>query len=105
MLSNLFLLGLNESLEPYIFGLIQSVKVNKTGLSIEDMTIALVDHDKRSNDEEGSSSKSMVAQFGGKKSKFKNFRKGSDKQCFHCEQPGHRQENCWYLYPKLRPEG
>ncbi len=104
MLSNLFLLGLNENLEPYIFGLIQSAKVNKTGLFIENMTIALVDHDKRSNDEEGFSFKSMIAQFGGKKSKFKNSRKSSDKQCFHCEQPSHRQENCLYLYSKLRSE-
>ncbi len=60
MLSNLFLLDLNENLEPYIFGLIQSAKINKTGLFIEDMIIALVDHDKRSNDEEGFSFKSMI---------------------------------------------
>ncbi len=79
MLSNLFLLGLNESLEPYIFGLIQSAKVNKTDLLTDDMTIALADHDKRSNQEEDFSSKSMVAQFGGKKPKFGNsrLRKGS----------------------------
>jgi len=107
MLSNLFLLGLNESLEPYIFGLIQSAKVNKTGLSIEDMTIALVDHDKRIHDEEGSSSKSMVAQFG-KKPKSRNnsrFRKGSNKTCSHCELRGHSEQDCWFLHPKLRPDG
>ncbi len=104
MLSNLFLLGLNESLESYIFDLIQSAKINKIDLFIENMTIALVDHDKRSNDKEGFSFKSMIAQFDGKKSKFKNFRKSLNKQCFHCEQSGHRQENCWYLYSKLCSE-
>ncbi len=102
MLSNLFLLDLNESLEPYIFGLIQSAKVNKSELLIDDMTIALADHDKRSNQEEDFSSKSMVAQFGGKKPKF--FRKGS-KKCAHCEQEGHSEQNCWHLHPNLRSDG
>ncbi len=101
MLSNLFLLGLNESLEPYIFGLIQSIKVNKSELLIDDMTIALADHDKRSNQEKDFSSKSMVAQFDGKKPKF--FRKRS-KKCAHCEQGGHSEQNCWHLHPNLRTD-
>jgi len=108
LLSNLFLLGLNESLEPYVFGLIQSAKVNKSDLLIDDMTIALADHGKRSNQEENSSFKSMVGQFGGKKPKSRNnskFRKNSDKTCSHCEQKGHSEQSCWYLNPKLRPEG
>jgi hypothetical protein len=107
MLSNLFLLGLNESLEPYIFGLIQSAKVNKSDLLIDEMTIALADHDKRSNPEEDLSSKSMVAQFGGKKRRFGNnsgFRRES-KNCTHCEQRGHNDQGCWLLHPKLRPIG
>jgi len=107
IMGHLFLLGLNEVLEPYIFGLIQSAKTNKTKLSIDDMAIALVDHDKRSNQEEGSSSKSMVAKFG-KKPKSRNnskLRKGPAKTCFHCEQRGHNKQDCWYLNPKLRPEG
>lgn len=107
LLAHLFLLGLNEGLEPYVFGLIQSAKTNKTTLSIDDMAIALVDHDKRSNQEESSTSKSMVSKFG-KKSKSRNnskSRKGSDKTCFHCEQTGHTKQDCWFLNPKLRPEG
>jgi len=104
MLSNLFLLNLNENLESYIFDLIQSVKINKIDLFIKNMIIALVDHDKRSNNEKSFSFKSMIAQFDDKKSKFKNFWKSSNKQCFHCEQSSHRQENCWYLYSKLRSE-
>jgi len=96
MLSNLFLLGLNESLKPYIFGLIQSVKVNKSDLLIDDMTIVLADHDKRSNPEKNFSFKSMIAQFGDKKRKFGNnseFRRES-KKCAHCEQGDHSEQNC-----------
>ncbi len=79
MLSNLFLLDLNESLELYIFDLIQSIKINKIDLFIKNIIIALVDHDKRSNDEKNFSFKSMIAQFNDKKSKFKNFWKSSNK--------------------------
>jgi len=96
MLSNLFLLGLNESLEPYIFGLIQSAKANNFELLIDEMAIVLADHDKRSNEEEDFSFKSMVvAQFGGKKRKIGGkLRKGSNKTCIHCEQTGHEQQRC-----------
>lgn len=95
MLSNLFLLGLNESLEPYIFGLIQSAKANNSELLIDEMAIVLADHDKRSNEEEDFSFKSMVAQFGGKKRKIGGkLRKGSNKTCIHCEQTGHEQQRC-----------
>ena len=91
MLSNLFLLDLNESLESYIFDLIQSIKINKFELLIDDMTIALVDHDKRSNQEKNFSFKSMIAQFDDKKPKF--FRKKL-KKCAHCEQENHSEQNC-----------
>ncbi len=101
MLSNLFLLDLNESLEPYIFGLIQSIKVNKFELLIDDMTIALADHDKRSNQEKNFSFKSMIAQFDDKKPKF--FRKRS-KKCAHCEQESHSEQNCWHLHSNLRTD-
>ena len=47
MSNNLFLLDFNESLESYIFDLIQSIKINKFDLLINDMTITLVDHDKQ----------------------------------------------------------
>jgi len=97
LLSNLFLLDLNESLESYIFGLIQSVKVNKFELLINEMTIALADHDKRANEEKNFNFKSMIAQFGEKKRKFESnkFRKESNKICSHCEQTSHDQQKCW----------
>ncbi len=98
MLSNLFLLDLNESLESYIFDLIQSIKINKFELLINDMTIALVDHDKRSNQEKNFSFKSMIAQFDDKKLKF--FRKRL-KKCAHCEQEDHSEQNCWHLHLNL----
>ena len=46
MLGYLFLLGLNEGLEPYVFYLIQTAKTNKASLNIDDMAVALSDHDK-----------------------------------------------------------
>ncbi len=101
MLSNLFLLDLNESLESYIFDLIQSIKINKFELLIDDMTITLVDHDKRSNQEKNFSFKSMIAQFDDKKPKF--FRKGS-KKCAHCKQEDHSEQNCWHLHSNLRSD-
>ncbi len=99
MLSNLFLLDFNESLELYIFDLIQSIKINKFELLIDDMTIALVDHDKRSNQEKNFSFKSMITQFNDKKLKF--FRKRL-KKCAHCEQENHSKQNCWHLHLNLR---
>ncbi len=83
-MGHLFLLGLNEGMKPYVFGLIQSAKT-KTKLSIDDMAIALVDHDKRSNQEESSNTKSMVVKFG---------KKDSDKTCSHCELKGHTKQDC-----------
>ncbi len=103
MLSNFFLLDLNESLESYIFDLIQSIKINKFDLLIDDMTIVLVDHDKRSNSEKNFSFKSMIAQFDDKKRKFENnskFRRES-KKCAHCEQENHSEQSCWLLHSKL----
>jgi len=103
MLSNLFLLDLNESLESYIFDLIQSIKINKFDLLIDDMTIVLVNHDKQSNSEKNFSFKSMIAQFD-KKRKFGNnskFRRKS-KKCAHCEQEDHNEQSCWLLHSKLR---
>ena len=73
MLSNFFLLDFNESLESYIFDLIQSIKINKINLFIKNMIIVLVDHDKRSNDEKSFSFKSMIAQFDDKKSNSRTF--------------------------------
>ncbi len=91
MLSKFFLLNLNESLESYIFDLIQSIKINKFKLLINDMTIALVNHDKRSNQEKNFSFQSMIAQFDDKKLKF--FRKKL-KKCAHCKQESHSEQNC-----------
>ena len=96
MLSNFFLLDLNKSLESYIFDLIQSIKINKFDLLINDMTIVLVNHDKRSNSEKNFSFKSMITQFNDKKRKFENnseFRRKS-KKCAHCEQEDHSEQNC-----------
>ena len=44
-LDYLFLLDLNEDLESYVFDFMQTIKINKMSLSINDMTVALSDHD------------------------------------------------------------
>ncbi len=96
MLSNFFLLDFNERLKLYIFNLIQSIKINKFNLLINDMTIVLIDHDKRSNSKKNFSFKSMIAQFDDKKRKFENnneFRRKL-KKCAHCEQEDHSEQNC-----------
>ncbi len=46
MLNNLFLLDFNESLELYIFNLIQSIKIKKIDLFIKNIIITLVDYNK-----------------------------------------------------------
>lgn len=74
LLSHLFLLGLNEGLEPYVFSLIQTAKINKAELAIDEMAVALVDHERMSNQEESYSSKSTMARFG-KKSQYRNHSK------------------------------
>ncbi len=101
MLSNFFLLDLNESLELYIFDLIQSIKINKFELLVDNMTIALVDHNKWSNQEKNFSFKSMIAQFDYKKLKF--FRKKL-KKCAHCKQESHSEQNCWHLHLNLHSD-
>jgi CRISPR/Cas system CMR-associated protein Cmr1 (group 7 of RAMP superfamily) len=60
MLNNLFLLNFNESLESYIFNLIQNVKINKIDLFIKNMIIALIDHDRKIHNEKNFSFKSMI---------------------------------------------
>ncbi len=101
MLSNFFLLDFNESLESYIFNLIQNIKINKFKLLIDNMTIALVDHDKWSNQQKNFNFKSMITQFENKKLKF--FRKRS-KKCAHCEQESYSEQNCWHLHLNLRSD-
>ena len=104
MLGHLFLLGLNEGLEPYVFGLKQAAKANKIQLNIEDMAVALADHDKRSNHEE--SSKGLTARFG--KPNSRDNSRNPDKRiptCEHCKGRGHTKQRCYFLNPNLRSEG
>ncbi len=106
LLSNLFLLDFNESLESYIFDLIQSIKINKFKLLINEMIITLVNHDKWANEEKNFSFKSMITQFDEKKRKFESnkFQKESNKICFHCEQMNYDQQKCWYLHSNLHSD-
>ena len=44
-LNYLFLLNLNEDLKLYVFDFMQTIKINKVLFNIDDMIIALSDHD------------------------------------------------------------
>ncbi len=90
MLNNLFLLNFNKSLELYIFDLIQSIKINKFKLLINEMIIALINHNKWANEENNFSFKSIITQFNKKKLNFRNNSK-IRKYFFHCEQKNHDQ--------------
>ena len=105
VLGHLFLLGLNEGLEPYVFGLIQVAKANNTQLNITDMAVDLAYYDKRLSHEE--SSKGLAVKCDKSKSGNHNrFRKDSDKVsiCGYCKRRGHIKQECYKLNPKLRPE-
>ncbi len=105
MLSTFFRLGLKEDLEPYVFNMIQQARNNKVELEIDDLTIALVEHDKRVSQSEDSS-KAMAAKFGKQNKPTKNKGRGGDKErCEHCDWEGHSKDKCYYLCPNLRPEG
>jgi hypothetical protein len=65
----------------------------------------LDDYAKRTNYEEGSGSKSLVANFGNKSSKSRDNSRSRNKHCDHCDRRGHVRPDCYYLVPKLRPEG
>lgn len=107
ILDHLFLLlSLNEGLKSYVFDLIQSVKINKLKLNIDDMIIALIDYAKRFNQKKDFSFKSMI--FKTNKRKFKNSsrnssksRKSLNKTCSHCDRKSHIKQKCFHLNSKL----
>lgn len=47
LLSSFFRLGLNPDLEPYTFQMVKIARTQKRELEINEMIIALVDHDRR----------------------------------------------------------
>ena len=47
LLSSFFRLGLNPDLEPYTFQMVNTARTQKRELEIDEMIIALVDHDRR----------------------------------------------------------
>ncbi len=103
MLSCFFLMGLDEGLEPYTFGLIQAAKNSNKELDIDDMVVALADHDKRHNSEE--TVKGLSAKFRHKStSKTRNSERDDSKdlKCDHCKGFKHVKADCRYLHPHLR---
>ena len=111
-----FRLGLPEDLAPYLFQLIQTARANKEELDIENMTVALSEHEKRLSNTEDA--KAKAARFGkqdkppgnpnprgGGRSNRNNDKNntGTPPQCDHCKGK-HTKNKCFYLHKDKRPE-
>ena len=106
LLSSFFQLGLNPDLEPYTFQMVNTVQTQKQELEINEMIIALVDHDRRQQFFEDT--KALVAKKG--KSKIvtekeksttsPSIKKDKGKErCEHCGSARHIKKSCYYLMP------
>ena len=115
----LFWLGLNSDLEPYTFQMVNTARAQKRELEIDEMIIALVDHDRRLQFSE--ETKALATKLSHKK----NSEKGKSKEiptpsssappakkhrgkspCDHCGSARHDKKSCYFLLPAdERPPG
>ncbi len=110
LLSSFFRLGLNLDLEPYTFQMINTAQTQKRDLEIDEMIIALVDHNRRQQFSEDI--KALAAKKGKGKSTTEkekpttspttppSTKKDKGKEC--CEHRGsvrHVKESCYYFMP------
>ena len=111
LLSSFFRLGLNPDLEPYTFQMVNTARTQKRELEIDEMIIALVDHDRRQQFSED------IKALAAKKGKGKSFiekkgpvasptatppseKNGNGKErCEHCGLARHDKKSCYYLMP------
>ena len=107
MLSTFFWLGLKKYLDPYVFQMIQAARAANQELDIDDITVLLVQHDKRISQSEDS--RAIPARFGKqtkpKKSKGIGREDSKDRRsrCDHCDSGLHKKCKCFYLIPDIRP--
>ena len=111
LLSSFFRLGLNPDLEPHIFQMVNTVRTQKRELEIDEMIIALEDHDRRQQVSEDI--KALAAKKGKGKSVTEKkgpvasptatpplAKKGNGKErCEHCDLARHDKKSCYYLMP------
>jgi hypothetical protein len=125
ILSAFFRNGLDESLAPYVFSMIQGNKGSGDLLDIDTMVSSLAAREVRNHDDENN--KALAARFGkqdkgktrptsrpntnstsrthSKNPNDRNDRKDGTKRSL-CPNCGvyHRKENCWYIHPELAPD-
>ena len=111
LLSSFFRLGLNPDLEPYTFQMVNTARTQKRELEIDEMIIALVDHDRRQQFSEDI--KALAAKKGKGKSSVEKKRpiasptatppsekKDNRKErCEYCDLARHNKKSCYYLMP------
>ncbi len=115
MLNTFFRMGLEESLAPLLFTMIQGAK-GKQEPSIDDMAAVIGQHDRMIRDKE-ENQYAFAARFGkqDKPGKGKppttppttdSSKKDEKKdRCTHCNYTGHKKNKCYFLNPVQRPEG
>ena len=110
LLSSFFRLGLNPDLEPYTFQMVNTARTQKRELEIDEMIIALVDHDRRQQFSEDI--KALAVKKGKGKSITEKEKptaspatppatkkdKGKER-CEHCGSARHVKKSCYYLMP------
>ena len=111
LLSSFFRLGLNPDLEPYTFQMVNTARTQKRELEIDEMIIALVDHDRRqqfSEDIKALATKKGKGKSVTEKEKLTasptamppSTKKDKEKgRCEHCGSARHVKKSCYYLMP------
>jgi len=110
MLNTFFRMGLEESLAPLLFSLIQSAKGSKEP-SINDIAAALSQHNRMIKDKE-ENQHAFTARFSkqdkpgkGKPPTTDSGKKDEKKDRYnHCNYTGHKKNKCYFLNPKQRPK-
>ena len=103
-----FRMGLSLKYEALVFNMEQSAASRGEELDIDKLTVALVEHDRRTTNQE-EAAKAMQARVGnhGKQDKAKSGKSKDNKdnknKCPHCKGP-HKVDKCWYKNADLRPD-
>ena len=107
LLSSFFRLGLNPDLEPYTFQMVNTAQMQKRELEIDEMIIALVDHNWRQQFSEDTKalaakkrkSKSAVTEKENPTTPPSTKKDKGKKCCEHCGLARHAKKSCYYLMP------
>ena len=115
MLGIMFLWGLSDSYKSYTFNLIMDAQRNNSDPDIDDMAVALADHNKRFTKSEDFKGLAINKRGGPSRSSSRESSKSPNRGrsqgpkkkalvCKHCKIKGHEEPKCYFLHPNLRPE-